>query len=93
MNVMVAPELEAMIREKVNSGQYSDASEVVEDALRQMEAREQRLKTLRAAIAAAQEQVARGDVREWTPSSREEIKRRAREAAKAGKQPKPDVCP
>jgi antitoxin ParD1/3/4 len=40
MNVSLAPELEQMIRQRVESGRYTDASEVVRDALRLLEERE-----------------------------------------------------
>lgn len=37
MNVNLTPELEAMVREKVATGLYTSASEVVREALRLME--------------------------------------------------------
>src|SRR5438045_4106070 len=37
MNINLAPQLEQMIRQKVNSGMYNSASEVVRDALRFMD--------------------------------------------------------
>lgn len=93
MNVSLTPQLEAMVRERVASGRYSNASEVVRDALRQMEEREQRLAELRAALTIAEAQVAHGQVVEWTPDLHAEIMRGARAAAEAGERPKPDVCP
>jgi len=93
VNVSLTPELEALIRQKVESGRYNNASEVVRDALRQLEAREQRLTELRAALAVAEEQIVRGEVVEWTPELHAEIMRRAREAARAGERPRADVCP
>lgn len=50
MNVSLTPELEALINEKVASGRYTSASEVVREALRLMEAREERALALRAAL-------------------------------------------
>lgn len=41
MNINLPPQLEEMVREKVTSGLYSSASEVVRDALRLMEERDQ----------------------------------------------------
>ena len=93
MNVSLPPELEAMVRRKVATGLYNDASEVVQEALRQMEARDRRLGDLRAALAIAEEQIARGEVVEWTPELRAEIMAEARDAARAGRQPKTDVLP
>ena len=51
MNVTLTPELEQLVRSKVESGRYQSESEVVRDALRQMELgdedRAHRLKGLR----------------------------------------------
>lgn len=41
LNVNLTPELEAMVRAKVASGHYGSASEVVREALRLMEERDQ----------------------------------------------------
>jgi antitoxin ParD1/3/4 len=37
MNINLTPKLESMVREKVSSGRYTSASEVVREALRLME--------------------------------------------------------
>ncbi len=54
MNVNLTPQLEQMVRAKVESGRYSSASEVVREALRLMEERdrlyEAKLGELRAEI-------------------------------------------
>ena len=41
MNVQLTPELEQMIHSKVRTGQYSSASEVMSEALRLMDERDQ----------------------------------------------------
>jgi antitoxin ParD1/3/4 len=41
MNVSLTPELEGFVAEKVSSGQYSTASEVVREALRELQLRDQ----------------------------------------------------
>ena len=41
LNVNLTPELEGLIRQKVSSGRYNSASEVVREALRLMEAEDQ----------------------------------------------------
>ena len=88
MNVNLTPQLEAMVRRKVESGLYNNASEVVREALRLMEERDS-LQRLRAALAIGQEQLDRGEGREYTPELMEEIKRQATENARLGK-PIPD---
>lgn len=56
MNVSLTPELERLVEEKVGSGEYKSASEVVRHALRLLsredEERRTRLEALRAAIQA-----------------------------------------
>ena len=41
MNVSLTPELEAFVQNKVESGRYNSASEVVREALRLLEAKEE----------------------------------------------------
>lgn len=41
INVNLTPQLEGLIRQKVSSGRYNSASEVVREALRLMEAEDQ----------------------------------------------------
>jgi antitoxin ParD1/3/4 len=43
MNVHLTPELEALIQKKVESGRYNSASEVMREALRLMEQRDELL--------------------------------------------------
>lgn len=62
LNVNLTPELEAMVRDKVATGLYSSASEVVREALRLMEEKDRfnkmKLDQLRADIQAG---IASGD--------------------------------
>lgn len=92
MNVSLTPELEAMVREKVESGLYNSASEVVREALREMERRD-RLSRLRASLIEAQEQVARGEYYEDSDELWEQIDRDADEANRRGDPIDPDVWP
>lgn len=59
MQVLLTPELEALVRRKVDSGLYSDASEVVRDALRFMAERDEltklKLDRLRDALVAGEQ--------------------------------------
>ncbi|HEX8046286.1 type II toxin-antitoxin system ParD family antitoxin [Rhizobium sp.] len=52
---------EGFIREQISSGRYGSASEVVRDALRDMEERMERLSALRAHIAEGLAQAERGE--------------------------------
>lgn len=92
MNVNLTPRLEAMVREKVESGLYNNASEVVREALRDMERKDQ-LERLRKSLQEADEQVARGEFYELTDALWEEIEREADEADRRSDPIVPDVCP
>jgi antitoxin ParD1/3/4 len=87
MNVNLTPQLEDMIRQKVASGLYTSASEVVREALRLMEEQDR--------IRAVKLDQLRQDIREGlesgapTPWDAEEIKRegRRRRATRAAASP------
>jgi len=76
MNVNLSPQLEDMVRQKVTSGLYTSASEVVRDALRLMEEKDQ--------LRAIKLEQLRQDIKdglnsgEPTPWDVEEIKREGR---------------
>lgn len=77
MNVNLSPQLEDMVKQKVASGLYNSASEVVREALRLMEEQDQ--------LRAAKLEQLRQDIREGlnsgqpTPWDAEEIKREGRQ--------------
>jgi antitoxin ParD1/3/4 len=66
MNVSLTPALEKMVQQKVESGLYNNASEVVREALRLMkeieEVRRARLKRLKAALALGESDIASGRI-------------------------------
>jgi antitoxin ParD1/3/4 len=74
MNVSLTPELEAMIRQQVDSGRYNNASEVVREALRLLD-EHQRVQHLRSLLAVGLEQAQRGELVEFTPELVEDIAR------------------
>jgi antitoxin ParD1/3/4 len=84
MNVSLTRELEQMVQEKVHSGLYSSASEVIRAALRLLQEREQlrrfRMRDLHKDIAVGLEQAGRGDV---APLDMKAIKAKARSRRKA----------
>lgn len=92
MTVYLTPQLEALILQKVESGRYNDASEVVQEALRLLEARD-RLARLRAAIAIGDAQFARGEFEEWSPELMDRLEREAEEHARLGLPIDDDVTP
>lgn len=66
MNVSLTPELEELVHERVRSGRYTSASEVVREALRLLadrdELREIRLREVRAQVAEGLRAADAGDV-------------------------------
>ena len=60
MNVNLTPELEQMVHNKVQTGRYNSASEVVREALRLMEERDQVKAEVRKKIAAGIESARAG---------------------------------
>ncbi len=92
MNISLTPRLEAMIREKVESGLYNNSSEVVREALRLM-ARQDQVAQLRAAIAVGLDEFERGELVEWTPDSLDRITREAEEEERQGLPIRRDVLP
>lgn len=80
LNVSLPPELEARVRQKVESGLYGSASEVIREALRLFESYENvraaTLTSLRADISQGLADIKAGRVREIDP---EEIKTHGRQ--------------
>ena len=68
MNVSLTPMLEELVQRRVASGLYNSASEVIREALRLLEERDEvrrmRLATLREAINIGREELERGDASE-----------------------------
>ena len=76
MNISLTPQLESMVKQKVGTGLYNSASEVVREALRLLEAKDQlnelKLTTLR-------QEIQKGlDSGESTALNMEEIKSKAK---------------
>ena len=93
MSVRLTPEVEALIRQKVDSGQYASADEVIQAAIRLLDERDQRLQHLRALLAVGLEQERRGELIDFTPELLDELDREVEELFQRGEQPSPDVCP
>ena len=92
MSVTLTPETGAMIQQRIDSGRYDDANEVVQEALRLLNERD-RLEHLRSLVAVGLEAAQRGEAAEFTPEFLADIDRRADEWFRQGIEPAPDVCP
>lgn len=84
MKLELDQEYEALIQRKVDSGRFTSAAEVVEEALREMDERDERMDYLKAAIAEAEADVAAGRVVDWTPELMDQIQAEAEEADRLG---------
>lgn len=73
MNVSLTPKLEKLVKQRVKSGLYNSASEVVRESLRLLEERDKlkeiRLRELRKEVARGIEQLEHGDFTEVTGDS------------------------
>ena len=92
MNVILTPQLEAMIRQKVASGRYDSAADVVREALRLLDERD-RFEQTRTAIAHGLDQADRGRVTTWTPETMHRLRREADEDERLGRPIDADVLP
>jgi len=90
--VTLSPQLEALVRQKVDAGLYDDADDVLSQALQLLDQRDQ-LDRLRASLAEADAQIDRGEGIPFTPEVFERIKQNARRKFETGHRPNPDVCP
>ncbi len=96
MNVSLTPTLEELVQRKVATGLYNSASEVIREALRLLEERDQmrkmRLGTLRKEISVGLDQLERGEVSEYDDQSLNalaaDIKAKGRKRLAAKKKPR-----
>ena len=95
MNVSLTPTLEELVQRKVATGLYNSASEVIREALRLLEERDEmrqmRLGTLRKEISVGLDQLQRGEVSEHDDRSLNtlaaDIKAKGRKRLGAKKKP------
>lgn len=71
LNVSLTPELDAFVQENVNSGQYQSASEVVREALRDLQDRKRAIAKLNADVAIGMGQLERGETVDGETAMRE----------------------
>lgn len=93
MHVNLSPEMESYIRTKVGSGFYGNATEVIRDAIRRMQAEEERIATFRVAVAKGDAQLDRGEGAAYTPELMETMAQTAIAEMRSGKPMEPDVLP
>ena len=93
MHVNLSPEMEGFIKGKVSGGFYGNATEVIRDAIRRMQAEESRMAAWQAAIAQGDAQLNRGEGIAYTPETLREITSNAISAMHSSKPMEKDVRP
>jgi len=93
MTITLTPQIEEIIRKKVESGQYRDASELVSTAVLQLDVRDQKVDRLRAALHIGIDEADRGELIPWTSTTMDEIQREADEEDRLGLPIGHDVLP
>lgn len=93
MHVNLSPEMETFIKGKVASGFYGNATEVIRDAIRRMQAEESRVQAWRAAIKAGDDELDRGEGIAYTPDTLRGITQEAVGSMHSSTPMSPDVLP
>lgn len=88
MNVSLTPELEQLVNEKVKSGDYQTASEVVREALRLLKDRDQERLRLQADVQAGFAQLTRGQGRVYDKASGRRLVERIKSEGRAARSKK-----
>jgi len=91
--IQLSPKLEEKIAALVASGHYSDADEVVEEAIELLVHREEHLQWLRAEVQIGLDQEARGELIDYTPDLMQRLQREANERTQLGLPVKDAVKP
>ncbi len=73
MNISLTVELEQLVNDKLKTGMYQTASEVVREGLRLLRERDQRLEAIRKDIRAGFEAVERGEFTDFDASNITEL--------------------
>ena len=93
MHLNLSDEMEGFIRGKVAGGMYGNATEVIRDAVRRMQAEEARVAAWQAAIKVGEDQLAAGQGTTYTPELLDKISERAKKAMGTETALNPDVLP
>lgn len=93
MHVNLSPEMEGFIKSKVASGFYGNATEVIRDAIRRMQAEELRLNAWQAAIKKGDEELDRGEGTEYSAGTLIDITEAAINSMHSDEPTDPNVLP
>jgi antitoxin ParD1/3/4 len=93
MHINLSAEMETYIKAKVGTGFYGNATEVIRDAIRRMQANERQVAAFQAAVAKGDAGLDRGEGTEYTPELLDRMTRRALQDIDSGRPIDPDVVP
>jgi antitoxin ParD1/3/4 len=93
MHINLSPEMETFIKGKVASGFYGNATEVIRDAIRRMQAEEGRLTTWKAALKVGNDELDAGQSVPYTAATLDDITASARKAMHSARGMDADVLP
>jgi antitoxin ParD1/3/4 len=93
MHINLSPEMEQFVQSKVDTGFYSNASDVIRDAIRRMREEDEKIAAVRAALREGDEQLDAGKGIRYSRDVLTQATGRARANAKRGKKVKSDVRP
>ena len=93
MAMRLPADVETSIRNLISTGRFEDEAQVVREALRLLDRREQRFMELRASFQAGVAEYERGEAIELTDEDWDRLEQEAAERTARGIPPKPDVCP
>lgn len=91
MHINLSPEMESFIKGKVASGYYGNATEVIRDAIRRLQADEARLLAWKAALKLGNEELDAGESVAYNAATLEDIAREA--SSPAHEAARPDALP
>ncbi|MEI7869101.1 MAG: type II toxin-antitoxin system ParD family antitoxin [Candidatus Methylumidiphilus sp.] len=92
MHINLSQEMEQYLQSKIGTGFYSNATEVVCDAIRRMREEDEKLVTLRAAVQVGDDQLDRGEGVAYTTERLATITEKAFANSRNGKKVNPDVA-
>lgn len=93
MHINLSPEMEGFIKSKVLGGFYGNSTEVIRDAIRRMQAEENRLAAWHAAIQKGDTQLNSGQGVDYTQQELDNITKSAVNAMHSDQPLDPDVLP
>lgn len=93
MHINLSPEMEAFIKGKVASGYYGNATEVIRDAIRRMQAEELRMTAWKTALKKGDDELDAGQSVPYNAAALDDITQSARKAMHGAQGMDADVLP